>query len=139
MLFAKIKLWLQYGWAAVLALVLEACPWSAALDFGVQNAAGAIEKRRQYVSGFSVLLLGYGSYAPFLTGILTAAVLVALAVGIGTRGMIKTRVAMGLAAFAALFSLFPLFTGSYTPVGLGITAALIAECFLLYRRFHTSK
>ena len=62
-----------------------------------------------------------------------------LAVGIGTRGMIKTRVTMGLAAFAALFSLFPLLTGSYTPVGLGITAALIAECFLLYRRFHTSK
>lgn len=55
------------------------------------------------------------------------------------RGAANTRVAMGLAAFAALFSLFPLLTGSYTPVGLGITAALIAECFLLYRRFHTSK
>lgn len=75
--------WLQYGWAALLALVL--------------------------------------------------------AVGIGSRGAANTRVAMGLAALAALFSLFPLLTGSYTPVGLGITAALIAECFLLYRRFHTSK
>ena len=75
--------WLQYGWAALLALVL--------------------------------------------------------AVGIGSRGAANTRVAMGLAAFAALFSLFPLLTGSYTPVGLGITAALIAECFLLYRRSHTSK
>lgn len=134
MFLKKCVRWLQYGWAALLALALEACPWSAALDFGVQNAAGAIEKRRQYVSGFSVLLLGYGSYAPFLTGILTAAVLVALAVGIGSRGMIKTRVAMGLAAFAALFSLFPLLTGSYTPVGLGITAAIAVECFLLWRR-----
>ena len=134
----RCGLWLQYGWAALLALALEACPWSAALVFGVQNEAGAIERRRQYVSGFSVLLLGYGSYAPFLTGILTAAVLVVLAVGIGSHGMIKTRAAMGLTALAALFSLFPLLTGSYTPVGLGITAALIAECVLLWKG-NTSK
>ncbi len=115
------------------ALTLEILPGSAVLVF----AAGPTERLREYFSCFDLTPVGYANVFPFLTGTLTIALLICLAVLLCLRGPAAglRKACLILAGIAAAFSLLPLLFGpdfmsfaSYT-----ITAFLLgAGVFLAF-------
>lgn len=109
------------------ALGLELTPYGAVMRFRRQAADGSIGFFRKTYSYFSLLPVGYGDFFPFLTGILTAALLL--------LSLLRLRWdcrRLGSALFlgavpAAVFSLLPpvLFGAEYlSAAGGGITVCL---------------
>lgn len=116
-----------YIWSVVLqigALILEAIPGSAALVF----FAGPNATTRTLFSCFDACLVGYGSYIPFLVGILTILhVVFGIVILIRFERTFKWKnvVFVSTIIAAGLFPL-PILLGSdyITPAGLCITALL---------------
>lgn len=111
-----------------LALVLELTPYGVILRFGRQAEDGGIGFFRKTYSYFSLLPVGYGNFFPFLTGLLTAAL---LALSLWRLRWDSRRIGGALflgTALAAVFSLLPpvLFgAGYFSPVGICITVCLL--------------
>ena len=57
------------------ALVLEALPWGAVMNFARPASDGSIGHFRETYSYFSLMPVGYGMFFPMLTGVLTAVLL----------------------------------------------------------------
>lgn len=111
-----------------LALALELTPWGVILRFGYQEEDGSIGLVRESFSYFSLLPVGYGNFFPFLTGLLTAALL-ALSLWQLRRDSRRLGSALFLGTvLAAVFSLLPLLlfeADCFPPVGVGITGCLL--------------
>ena len=114
------------------ALILEALPWGAVLFFS--NPEG--DAWRRSFSYFSLTPFGYANFAPFITALLTCAIL-ALSVifVIGQRKNIYT-VAMMLSTVAFIVSLMPLLYGIryFSLIGAGISALLLCNAILLFAK-----
>ena len=91
------------------ALGLELLPGSAVLVF----AAGPTERLKEYFSCFDLTPVGYANVFPFLTGVLTLALLLCLLVLLCLRRPAKglRRAALILAGIGMVFSLLPLLFG----------------------------
>lgn len=111
-----------------LSLALELTPYGAVLCFGRPAEDGSIGFFRETYSYFSLLPVGYGNFFPFLTGLLTAALL-SLSLWRLRRDSRRIGSALFLGtALAAVFSLLPpvLFgAGYFSAAGVGITVCLL--------------
>ncbi len=117
---------------ALMAVILEASPHSALLRYqGQQN--GEFVYIDHYLSYFDVATFGAGSFGPFPTAVLTVLLLVATVVLLFKGGRRGYRAGACLAGAAAVFSLLPLITVTYSLVGLVITMLLALDCYLLWQ------
>lgn len=112
----------------IAALVLEALPFGAVLNFASPDS----EPIRKTFSYFSLVPFGYANFGPFITAILTCAILVLAFISVFTG---KGRIGVGavsIVAFAA--SLMPLMFGlsCFSFVGAMISALLGAEALLSF-------
>ena len=118
----------------VLALILEALPYGAVLQF-------AAAPLRELYSYFDLTPFGYANFAPLFTALGTCVLLVLLALyaGTGKRGL--AAAAWIAAGICALVSLGPLLLGiqNYSVTGALITASLLAECLWLCRVWRSKR
>lgn len=113
----------------VLALVLEAVPFGAVLNF----KTGEGNTIRRVYSYFDLVPFGYANFGPLLTGIFTVLLLCLSLIALFRRAASLRRACAVIACIAAVCSLFPLLYGgfrSYSVVGGLISATLIANAVL---------
>lgn len=112
----------------VVALVLEALPFGAVLNFASPDS----EPIRRTFSYFSLVPFGYANFGPFITAMLTCLILILALIGVFTgKGKIGVS-AVSVAAFVT--SLMPLMFGiaNFSIVGVLISAALGIEALLSF-------
>ena len=121
----------------IVTVVLEILPYGAVCNFA--NPEG--EPWRKTFSYFDLTPFGYANFAPFLTAIVTCAVVISLLVyAISNRPRAKT-VATALLCAGSVLSLCPLLSGInyFSLVGALITVTLFAELVLLLIPFKRKK
>ncbi len=113
-----------------ITLILEILPYGAVLNFA--NPEGN-SWHRTY-SYFSLTPFGYANFAPFITAIITCAIITLLVVILFVNKPCILRITKVLVCIGIALSLCPLFYGidNYSIVGLLITISLIAELVLLF-------
>ena len=114
--------------ATTLAFVLELLPYGAVCNFA--NPDG--EPWRRTYSYFDLTPFGYANFAPFLTALLTCALLVLLIVSIVTKKQMRAPM-LSVSVIATLLSLAPLLLGVsfFSLVGAMISLALFGASILL--------
>lgn len=122
-----ISIWLALA-AAVVAVVLEALPYGAVLNFA--NPEG--EPLRELYSYFDMTPFGYANFGPMLTalGTVAAAVLYLAAALSRRRGLAMAGAVTNVCA--VITSLMPLMFGldSYPLLALGVTLTLAGAAVL---------
>ncbi|MBQ7377559.1 MAG: hypothetical protein IJW71_04480 [Clostridia bacterium] len=121
----------------IITVILEILPYGAVCNFA--NPEG--EPWRKTFSYFDLIPFGYANFAPFLTAIVTCAIVISLLVyAIADRPRAKT-VAQALLCVGAILSLCPLLSGIdyFSVVGALITVTLVAELVLLLIPLKRSK
>lgn len=118
---------LYYLILPVVTLILETLPYGAVCNFALDGG----EVRRKTYSYFSLIPYGYANFTPFLTALLTCAVLLMLLVYCFTGK--KSKAVRIVLCAAVVLSLCPLVLGlnCFSVVGLMITVTLIAELLLI--------
>lgn len=116
---------------SIVALVLEILPYGAALNFA--NPEG--EPLRETYSYFSLTPFSYANFGPFITAILTCALLVLAIVGLFKYSKGLKTAMLNVSGFATAASLMPLMFGTdyITPIGVIITVLLAGSfgvCFI---------
>ena len=111
-----------------IVLLLEALPYGVVLNFA--NPEG--EPWRRTFSFFSLTPFGYANFAPFITALLTVAIMILLIVNILKKSNALNKYIRYISGFTAAISLFPLIYGFdyITPVGIAVSLLLIL-CFIL--------
>lgn len=117
----------------VAAILLELLPYGAVLNFASPDS----EPIRRTYSYFDLTPYGYANFAPFLTALLTCALLVLGVVYLwkGSSGLRKAITIVAL--IAAIVSVAPLLYGlrSFSVVGALISLVLLAEfCLSLQKQ-----
>lgn len=114
--------------ATTIAFVLELLPYGAVCNFA--NPEG--EPWRRTYSYFDLTPFGYANFAPFLTALLTCALLVLLIVSIVTKKQMRAPM-LSVSVIATILSLAPLLLGVsfFSLVGAMISLALIGASILL--------
>ena len=114
----------------IAALVLEILPYGAVLNFA--NPEG--DSWRKTFSYFDLTPFGYANFAPFLTAIITCAILVFLLVYLFTGKAKMIAIAKTLLCVGVVLSLCPLLFGIhyFSIIGALITASLAAELVLIF-------
>ena len=111
------------------ALILEALPWGAVLNFARPEG----EPTRQTYSYFSLMPFGYANFWPLITAVLTCVLLITALVALIRPLPRLWRMGGNLSAVAAMTSVgsWVMFGFDYfTLVGGGITLALVAHTVL---------
>lgn len=119
----------------IAALILELLPYGAVLNFGHPAEDGTMIYSRATYSYFDLTPFGYANSGPFLTAMLTCALLL-FAVIFCIRGkIIFLRISRILTGIAVFTSIMPLFLGIevYSIIGLAITILLLIEFIYLVR------
>ncbi len=114
----------------IVVLILEVLPFGAVLEFIPDGSETAIVQTFSY---FDLTPFGYANFAPFLTALLTIALLINLGILFWKRKGL--RVMQILSAVAALMSVLPaiLFgTVHITAVSVCITVLLLAQSVFLF-------
>jgi len=114
------------------ALVLEALPVGAVLNFAVAPESGGGTERMTY-SYFDLMPFGYANFGPFITAITTVALTVITVIAcVSRKGAALCRFAGGLSLAGLAASLAPLMFGLsfYSVVGLFISLMLAASAVL---------
>lgn len=109
-----------------LTIVLETLP----LGVVCIVAPSPSERVKETFSYFSLIPFGYANFAPFITALLTVAILLLALVSLKKNSVFKALLVLSI--IAVVTSLLPLMYGldCYTLVGFFITIALVAECVL---------
>lgn len=113
----------------IAALILEILPYGAVCNF----ASAPNEIHRETFSYFDLVPFGYANFAPFITAVLTCAILVILTIYCITGRHGIAAAARNLLIVCTAISLCPLLFGIdyFSVIGGFITAALAAETFWL--------
>ncbi len=116
---------------SISAIILELLPYGAVLNF----ANPEDEPWRRTFSYFSLTPFGYANFGPFITALLTCALLILSVIAIFKYGKGLNTAIMNISGIAALVSLSPLLfgIGYISAVGVAITVVLIAIfgiCFI---------
>ncbi len=113
----------------IIALILEILPYGAVCNF----ATGPNEIIIETFSYFDLTPFGYANFSPFLTAIITCAVLALLVINLFADKPRMLKVSKALVCVGAVLSVCPLLYGInyYSLVGVLITVSLIAELVLL--------
>lgn len=108
------------------AAVLNATPNAVLMRFGTEN--GTIYK---YVSGFSMLPVGYGIWGAMVAGICSVILTVLGIIGLMKESTALRKWMLGISVLALLMRLSLLFFGSMTFIGILISVLLAAETVLI--------
>ena len=105
----------------LIALILEILPYGAVCNFA--NPEG--EPWRRTYSYFDLTPFGYANFAPFITAILTCALIILIVVSLIIKKQMRTPI-LAVSAIATVLSLAPLLYGIrfFSVVGAFITVAL---------------
>ena len=105
----------------LIALILEILPYGAVCNFA--NPEG--EPWRRTYSYFDLTPFGYANFAPFITAILTCALIILMVVSLIIKKQMRTPI-LAVSAIATVLSLAPLLYGIrfFSVVGAFITVAL---------------
>ncbi len=114
--------------SAIVAFVLELLPYGAVCNFA--NPEG--DPWRRTYSYFDLTPFGYANFAPFLTALLTCALLVLLIVSIVTKKQMRAPM-LSVSVITTILSLAPLLLGVsfFSLVGAMISLALLGASILL--------
>lgn len=121
----------------VMILILEIIPYGAVLEFAHMTPELTVDCYRQYFSYFDPIVYGYGHFGPLLTAVLTCllAVVTVISVFLENRAV---RIALRVVSvLTLLFSLTPMLTGCYSPVGMAISALLLVTCIISLKKEET--
>ncbi len=119
---------LIYLMLPIITLILEILPYGAVCNFA--NPEG--EPWRKTFSYFDLTPFGYANFAPFLTALITCAIIVCLLIYLLTDSLRTIMVTKILLCIGTVFSLCPLLYGVdyFSLVGALITITLIFELIL---------
>lgn len=108
----------------ILALVLEALPFGAVLNFAQESG----EPLRQTFSYFDPIAFGYANFGPFLTALLTCVLATLGVISLFKASRLLSTCTSGIALIALLASLAPLLYGRsyFTVLGGCISGILLA-------------
>jgi hypothetical protein len=114
----------------VITLILEILPYGAVCNFA--NPEG--KPWRKTYSYFDLTPFGYANFAPFVTAIITCAVITVLLFYVFTNKKQTISVARGLLCVGTVISLCPILYGInfFSVVGALITVSYILELTLLF-------
>ena len=118
----------------VVALILEISPYGAVCNFARPAVDGSIGYFRELYSYFDLLPFGYGNFAPFLTAIMTCAIIVLLTIYALTGHQQILNVSKIILGGCAVISLCPLLLGVHflSLFGILISLTLAAEWLLIH-------
>ena len=119
----------KYLLLPIITLILEILPYGAVCTF----APSPTERIRKTFSYFDLIPFGYANFAPFLTAIITCAILAFLLAYWFTGKDRMFAIAKGLLWVGTALSLCPLFYGAnfFSVVGCLITITLVAQLALM--------
>ena len=119
----------KYLLLPIITLILEILPYGAVCTF----APSPTERIRKTFSYFDLIPFGYANFAPFLTAIITCAILAFLLAYWFTGKDRMFAIAKGLLWVGTAVSLCPLFYGAnfFSVVGCLITITLVAQLALM--------
>ena len=110
----------------ILLLLSEVLPYGTVLNFATPN-----QRIPKYFSYFNLTPYGYGNFTPFLTALLSIAILILWLIQ-QKKKCRKLRISICLiSSFAFFLSLVPLCLNAYTAIG-----AVISLCLLLLSVLH---
>ena len=112
----------------VIALILEILPCGVTMRFASPPGEEPFIENTSY---FDLLPLGYGNFAPLITAVLTAVLLVVLLFYIIKGGPALWKTGKNISLAAAVVSVCPVLFASYTVIGGFISASLSAEFLYL--------
>ena len=122
---------------AVTILILELLPYGAVLEFAHMSPDLTLSYYEQHFSYFDPMVYGHGHFGPLLTVVLTCILAVFAVVAVFLEGR-AVRIALRVASLLTLlFSLTPMLTGCYSPVGMAISALLLVTCIISLKKEET--
>ena len=122
---------------AVTILSLELLPYGAVLEFAHMSPDLTVSYYEQHFSYFGPMVYGHGHFGPLITAVLTCmlAVITVIAVFFENRAV---RIALRVVSvLTLLFSLTPMLTGCYSPVGMAISLLLLVTCIISLKKEET--
>lgn len=122
---------------AVMILILEIIPYGAILEFAHMSPDLTLSYYEQHFSYFDPMVYGHGHFGPLITAVLTCmlAVITVITVFFENRAV---RIALRVVSvLTLLFSLTPMLTGCYSPVGMAISALLVVTCIISLKKEET--
>lgn len=122
---------------AVTILSLELLPYGAVLEFAHMSPDLTLSYYEQHFSYFDPMVYGHGHFGPLITAVLTCmlAVITVITVFFENRAV---RIALRVVSvLTLLFSLTPVLTGCYSPVGMAISALLVVTCIISLKKEET--
>lgn len=121
----------------ILTLILELLPYGAVLEFAHMSPELTLGYYEEHFSYFDPIVYGYGVFGPLLTAVLTClfAVVTVISVFLENRAV---RIALRVVSvLTLLFSLTPMLTGCYSPVGMSISALLLVTFIISLKKEET--
>ncbi|MBP3570655.1 MAG: hypothetical protein J6M42_01720 [Clostridia bacterium] len=118
-------------------LILEIIPYGAILEFAHMSPDLTLSYYEQHFSYFDPMVYGHGHFGPLITAVLTCmlAVITVITVFFENRAV---RIALRVVSvLTLLFSLTPMLTGCYSPVGMAISALLVVTCIISLKKEET--
>ncbi len=121
----------------IITLIFEILPYGAVCNFASEQD----KIHRETFSYFNLTPFGYANFFPFLTALVTCAVLAVLIVYLFTGKELMISILKVLLLAGVILSLCPLLYGInyFSLVGVLITVTLIAESVLLFTVFRRKK
>ena len=118
-------------------LILELLPCGAVLEFAHMSPELTLWYYEEHFSYFDPMVYGHGHFGPLLTAVSTCILAVFAVVAVFLEGR-AVRIALRVASLLTLlFSLTPLLTGCYSPVGMAISALLLVTCIISLKKEET--
>ena len=121
----------------VMILILELLPYGAVLEFAHMSPELTLGYYEEHFSYFDPMVYGHGHFGPLITAVLTCmlAVITVITVFFENRAV---RIALRVVSvLTLLFSLTPVLTGCYSPVGMAISALLVVTCIISLKKEET--
>ena len=121
----------------VMILILEIIPYGAVLEFAHMSPDLTLSYYEQHFSYFDPMVYGHGHFGPLITAVLSCmlAGIAVITIFFENRAV---RIALRVVSvLTLLFSLTPVLTGCYSPVGMAISALLVVTCIISLKKEET--
>ena len=121
----------------VMILILEIIPYGAILEFAHMSPELTLGYYEEHFSYFDPMVYGHGHFGPLITVVLTCILAVFAVVAVFLEGRTIWIALRVVSVLTLLFSLTPMLTGCYSPVGMAISALLLVTCIISLKKEET--